>query len=74
MVQHRKGSEVVKVITDRYSVHGALFVELARIRAGEITEQGYVILHKDIPVKIIKKVCIPIKEHPKVSSHFIFLS
>ncbi|GAU99971.1 hypothetical protein RvY_10900 [Ramazzottius varieornatus] len=41
--------------------------ELARIRAGEISEQGYVIIHKEIPVRVIKKVLIPIKEYPKIN-------
>ena len=45
--------------------------ELARIRAGEISEQGYVVIHKEVPIRVIKKVLIPIKEYPKVNSGFL---
>ncbi|OQV13539.1 putative KH domain-containing, RNA-binding, signal transduction-associated protein 2 [Hypsibius exemplaris] len=41
--------------------------ELSRLRAGEVNEHGYIIVHKDYPVKVIKKVLIPIKEYPNVN-------
>ncbi|XP_055348261.1 KH domain-containing, RNA-binding, signal transduction-associated protein 1-like [Paramacrobiotus metropolitanus] len=52
------GFHLVRALADR---------ELARVRAGEITEQGYIIVHRDVPVKIVKKVLIPLKEHPKIN-------
>ena len=42
-------------------------IELARIKSGEITEHGYVVVHKDAPIKVVKKFLIPTKEYPKVS-------
>ncbi|OWA51927.1 putative KH domain-containing, RNA-binding, signal transduction-associated protein 1 [Hypsibius exemplaris] len=41
--------------------------ELARIKAGEVSEAGYVIVHKDAPIKVVKKFLIPIKEYPKIN-------
>ncbi|OWA51925.1 hypothetical protein BV898_16385 [Hypsibius exemplaris] len=40
--------------------------ELARIKAGEVSEAGYVIVHKDAPIKVKNEFLIPIKEYPKV--------
>ncbi|OWA55009.1 hypothetical protein BV898_19394 [Hypsibius exemplaris] len=40
--------------------------ELARIKAGEVSEAGYVIVYKEAPIKVKNEFLIPIKEYPKV--------